>query len=445
MWVISEGDPAKTIIDGEHNKNVVEMDHVVEGGIIGFTIKNSQENGNFAGIKMTGSQTPVIANCIIRNNKHGMFIAGDVRAFIANNLVRDNSHNGIRISGSSQSVIINNILMNNQVGLEANGQPVKISGFNDVWSNAKNYHDIEAGEGAISEFPDFVNADVDNFRLSEFSPLIDAGHYEIPDTNGTRSDIGVYGGMHEYWRNFFISSEMPSGLSPDEYTFGRTGVSISYDSSSLKSSSMQRVTVSRIGKKLFLKDGEKSINRLWNLYSTENTETKKIHFHYDGDKIADNNMDEIRLVLAHYNVGEQKWKKQENSVVNTSSDVISLSVNDLNGYWTIMESKKNDEHTSIHSTENGVSITHVYPNPSDGEEVTIEFSLPQREVMSIHVYNLQGKRLNTLVSKKNWNAGSHSVTWNGTDYNGNKLISDTYMLVFVTRQHVQSKKVIIVK
>jgi hypothetical protein len=448
VWVISEGDPAKTIIDGGHKKNVVVMDHVVDGGLIGFTIKNSQSNGNFAGIKMTGSQTPVIANCIITDNKHGMFIAGDVRAFIANNLIMDNARDGIRISGSCQSVIFNNIIMENKVGFEANGQPVKMNGFNNIWSNTHNYRNIGSGEGAITEYPDFVSKETHDFHLNPSSACIDAGHYAVLDTNGTRSDIGVYGGMHKYWRNFFTSNELPPGLQPDTYTFGHTGVSIQFDSTGLKNSSIDSTTVSRISKQLFIKNEQKSINKLWNIYSNEEVESKRLSFQYQEEDVLSNKLDESTLVLARYDSQENKWIKQEDSRVNASLNQVSINRANIEGYWTILQGEEGtdqDQATGMDPNEEGLSVTHVYPNPSNGNDINIEFRLPESDVMGIHVYDLNGTRINTLANKRYWSKGTYRLTWDGTDYAGNKVMSNTYVFYFESQRKTYTRKVLIIK
>ncbi len=448
VWVIGEGDPAKTFIDGGNRHNVVIMDSVVEGGIIGFTIRNSQQNGNFAGIKMTGSQTPVVANCIFRDNRHGMFIAGDVRAFIANNLIFNNNRDGIRISGSSQSVIVNNIIMNNNRGLIANGQPVKISGYNNIWSNNLNYHKIEPGKGSISVDPEFKDYHNDDFRLSQNSPCIDAGHYKIPDTDATRSDIGVYGGLHKYWRNLFISKELVLEDNGDDYVFGDTGVSIcnDQDNSTSKSTNDNRITVSKFNEKLFLEDQkQKSVNSLWNIYSTEAVENNNLRFEYDEKDISENDMIESQLVLAKYNINEQEWNKLKDSHVDIKNKQITAEVSDISGYWTIMETAQTDtSETNIQTINEYIEFIKVYPNPSDGREINIRFSLSEEIVMGIHIYNSKGKYITRLSNQDHWKQGEHTLQWNGTDSYGSHITSDVYIIIFNTKKGTESIKAIII-
>jgi len=70
--------------------------------------------------------------------------------------------------------------------------------YNDVWGNADGDYsgDCWVGEeGDISQDPLFVDAERRHFSLQSLSPAIDVGDPSILDTDGTRSDMGAYGGL----------------------------------------------------------------------------------------------------------------------------------------------------------------------------------------------------------------------------------------------------------
>jgi hypothetical protein len=71
-----------------------------------------------------------------------------------------------------------------------------IYGYNNYWDNAQNFNDppLQA-ESDIFENPLFID---ETYRLSPSSPCINAGHPEVFDIDGSRSDIGVYGGPYAY-------------------------------------------------------------------------------------------------------------------------------------------------------------------------------------------------------------------------------------------------------
>ena len=69
--------------------------------------------------------------------------------------------------------------------------------YNDMWKNGSNFQGMPnpvGTNGNLAVNPLFVNAKKGKFALQVGSPLIDAGDPAILDTNGTRSDIGRFGG-----------------------------------------------------------------------------------------------------------------------------------------------------------------------------------------------------------------------------------------------------------
>ena len=49
---------------------------------------------------------------------------------------------------------------------------------------------------AYQESPEFLQETADDFRINNSSPCVDAGHPDIQynDTDGTRNDMGIFGG-----------------------------------------------------------------------------------------------------------------------------------------------------------------------------------------------------------------------------------------------------------
>ena len=69
---------------------------------------------------------------------------------------------------------------------------------NNSWDNDVNYSGLTPDSTNLSVNPMVVNEDSTqgnlDFHLQEYSPLIDRGDPDIQDKDGTRSDIGLYGG-----------------------------------------------------------------------------------------------------------------------------------------------------------------------------------------------------------------------------------------------------------
>lgn len=84
-----------------------------------------------------------------------------------------------------------------------------------------------------------------------------------------------------------------------------------------------------------------------------------------------------------------------------------------------------------------------YPNPFNPETV-INFSLPEKSFVSLKIYNTLGQEVRTLVEKE-FNAGYHSITWDGKDNFSNSITSGIYFYRFNAGRFTAVKKMIFVK
>jgi hypothetical protein len=66
------------------------------------------------------------------------------------------------------------------------------------------------------------------------------------------------------------------------------------------------------------------------------------------------------------------------------------------------------------------------PNPFSGR-TTVAFTLPEPATVRVEVYDLAGRRVNTLA-EGNWSAGLHTLTWDGRDDRGQSLASGIYFI-----------------
>jgi hypothetical protein len=84
-----------------------------------------------------------------------------------------------------------------------------------------------------------------------------------------------------------------------------------------------------------------------------------------------------------------------------------------------------------------------YPNPFNGETV-IRFQLPGEQRVQIHLYNMRGQLVTTLLDEQR-EAGYHRVTWNGRDASGRPVASGIYIYLIQAGTQRQSKKLVILK
>ncbi len=84
-----------------------------------------------------------------------------------------------------------------------------------------------------------------------------------------------------------------------------------------------------------------------------------------------------------------------------------------------------------------------YPNPFN-PSTTIAYDLPRSADVDVTIYNLLGQRVRTLVSQRQ-PAGTHHVTWEGNAADGQAASSGVYLYIVRTDNHVQSRKMLLMK
>jgi hypothetical protein len=75
----------------------------------------------------------------------------------------------------------------------------------------------------------------------------------------------------------------------------------------------------------------------------------------------------------------------------------------------------------------GARLLGNYPNPFNPRTV-ITFSLPREQHVTLDVFTVDGRRVTTLVAGSQV-AGTHEVTWDGSDHAGRAQPSGTYVYV----------------
>jgi hypothetical protein len=199
-------------------------------GATAYIADNIINGGRGAGIGITWDATAVVVRNQVSNYWKGIGSFGDSRVLCSNNIVRDNLGWGVIATGTSYMDATNNVVYNNGncgmavwadectgrfsnnvvvnngwrdqwvcpcVGIWNYGTLYNFDiSFNDIWSNKdgeyRDMPDYTDRNGNISVDPDFI--DTEEFHLSNNSPLKDTGNPLLTDPNGTRSDIGLYGG-----------------------------------------------------------------------------------------------------------------------------------------------------------------------------------------------------------------------------------------------------------
>lgn len=238
ITVKSVNGAASTIIDGNRNGSVVTFENSESASSVldGFTITNGNgmpieykhpDDYVGGGIHCKNS-SPTITNCIISGNsakagggiycKNSSLTLADC-TFSDNSVTWPGHGGGIYCGGSFPSFstpTLTNCTFRGNSATNGGGiycyaaSPYIVNSI--FWGNGSeiytesgsypqlSYCDIQggfSGLGNINADPQFVAPQAGDYHLKTGSPCIDAGHPRIYDNDGSRSDMGTYGGKQQ--------------------------------------------------------------------------------------------------------------------------------------------------------------------------------------------------------------------------------------------------------
>ena len=84
-----------------------------------------------------------------------------------------------------------------------------------------------------------------------------------------------------------------------------------------------------------------------------------------------------------------------------------------------------------------------YPNPFN-PSTTILYNLSSDELISFEIFNLNGKKVRTLVNEYQ-NSGPKKVIWNGDNNHGKQVPAGMYLYSLIAGDVKQTKKMLLVK
>ena len=95
-------------------------------------------------------------------------------------------------------------------------------------------------------------------------------------------------------------------------------------------------------------------------------------------------------------------------------------------------------------TPEDYKLNQNYPNPFN-PTTSIEYTLPIANQISITIYNIMGQEVANVLPLQDKPAGTHRVTWNGLDRQGNKVASGTYFYTMRYGNFVKTKQMTLMK
>lgn len=107
------------------------------------------------------------------------------------------------------------------------------------------------------------------------------------------------------------------------------------------------------------------------------------------------------------------------------------------------DSELASESISVKTKAPDIVLYQNQPNPFN-LTTQIEFEIPGDSYVEIHIYNILGEQLRTLVSER-LAAGRKVVTWDGTDDRGIPVASGVYFYRLSTDSYAEAKKMLLLK
>ncbi len=199
-----------------------------------------------------------------------------------------------------------------------------------------------------------------------------------------------------------------------------------------------------------------ALNNLENIQGQDETFTQGMNFNYTGDN---NYIDQIEPkqpafsilksnslgCAVAYDAGNYKTigSSFEFGGLNDNTDP-STKVNLMKQYLEFFGLISPS--VSIHENKELPEMSKLinnYPNPFKNE-TTINFEILKDSKVKIEIYNIQGKKVISLINK-NMTAGYHKVTWDGKNNKGKTLDCGVYFCKLYSGKYTNTKKIILIK
>jgi hypothetical protein len=346
----------------------------------------------------------VFNNVIIAEKGRIGFLNSAVPTLVYNNYLTGNFDDtfdqfAVIIAGDF-SVLKNNVVTNSERGIKKtqNHNPVIV--YNNSWNNDINYLGFTPDSTNLSVDPMIVNDDTTygklDFHLQKYSPLIDAGDPNILDIDGTRSDIGLYGGPYGESYTYLDLAPKP----PRNLIFEIDSIIIVLG---------------------WNRNSEADFNH-YNLYRDTVTS-----FTIDSTKLISSQTDTFYIQTVPHQAKNLYYKvtavdNQGNE--SSPSEEVSIILVSVREKWQAV---------------NNYILYQNYPNPFN-PSTKIGYKLKERGHVKLYVYDVKGELVEMLVNQTQ-EAGYYEVEFNGEGKTELLTVKNPFVSgVYLCQIMVQSEK-----
>ena len=407
------------------------------GAVIKKNILHCEES-DAGGIILKNTANVTVKNNIIENGNGGIGITDASNVRVINNTIVSKSV-GIKESGSTL-VLYNNIVTGNK-GYGLQFSEAAIHDYNDSWNPGDNFYQCTPDPNGISQDPLFIDPENAIYLLSPASPCINAGNPEsiYNDFDGSRNDIGAYGGPEadKDWlfnRNCAIKADSIQAFENDTICIAINGINvfgavffestISFNPIALDFVDLQ---ASDLCKNFALTQTKKSFSsvriKLEGLEGIAASEGGLLQLRF----IAKSFVDTVSII--HFNDATLSDASARKFKITALKDGIVK----ITAKPAAQEPEPPIEYKLFQS----------YPNPFNNS-TRIKYRLAETGKVSIIIYNVLGQKVRTFI--KPWQeSGIHSVVWRGKNDAKTSVSSGLYFYQLKTKGFIQTKKILLLK
>lgn len=382
---------------------------------------------------------------------------------------------GIANNGSSEASNVFGLLStdNEDITINSSSQSFEnIAGNQTVYKNYNISAAADITDGSIANFELNIFADKDIHSLENFYAFIGKPYILILDLDKNNNSAPVIQTtITELGLGTEYSTVFPDNF--NDYTTVFLSMGVLWDNSKLTSNQGQ--TLANFldnGGNLYLEGGNAwdnntpvhskfNINNfsagidVQSVTGINQSLTQGMNFVYSGDKLY---IEEIQAVepavsiLQNQNsmscavAYDQGIYKTIGSTIEfgglNDGDFPSVKKNLMAKYLEFFEISF--PYVSINNYNNiGEDMFVISPNPLKNQS-TINYSVTQNSKICIEIFNINGKKVKTLINKEQ-PSGNYSIKWNATDNTGKKLADGIYLCRMMSDNNFYTKKIIVLK
>ena len=89
-------------------------------------------------------------------------------------------------------------------------------------------------------------------------------------------------------------------------------------------------------------------------------------------------------------------------------------------------------------------LSQNFPNPFN-PSTDIQFTVGKDALVSLNIYDIQGRLVSSLVDNSFYSSGSYKITWDGNNQHGTQVPSGMYMYKLVSEHQTVSRKMVLMK